>query len=268
MQGKRLAAEPLRRMVHEAAAWGNVRAVGRQPHSAAQTFSRGRRPLGGLDVSEAQRWRACQREPAAWPRRVGARTLEKRRLQEGLGKHGSAGQLSAQGPRSGSRRNPSARDTPAGAGRCPAVPSIGRPAHGTRRHGDSACLRARRGTRAGALATSPLGARLPSRGASTRRGAVSGSPQGCQAFRQSGNDARWGRARPPRPGRRRGRMSGALSASMTRPERGGGRAAPSSRLCRAKRSSAGSGPKRVSSQNVRVGTKTSPARSPTGSAPE
>jgi putative transposase len=74
------------RMVHDAESAGNGRAVCRQHHRAEQTLYRWRRQLGGMEVAEAKRLRALERENAEVKRRVGDLLLDNRRLQAVLGK--------------------------------------------------------------------------------------------------------------------------------------------------------------------------------------
>src|SRR5215470_1155765 len=131
-KGKRFAEEQIMRILHDAEAAGNVRDVCRQHNIAAQTLDRWRRQWGGMEVSAAKRLRALQRENAALQRLGGARTLDNRMLQEGLGKHWEAGLPSATRQRSWSRRTTSASAVPAGAWRCPAAQNGGRQAHETR----------------------------------------------------------------------------------------------------------------------------------------
>ena len=65
MKGKRCSEEQIIRLLHDAEALGNVRDVGRQHNIAEPTLYRWRRQLGGMEVSEAKRLRALQRENAA-----------------------------------------------------------------------------------------------------------------------------------------------------------------------------------------------------------
>jgi putative transposase len=64
MKGKRFSDEQIIRILHDAEALGNVRDVCRQHNIAAQTLSRWRRQFGGMEVSDAKRLRALQRENA------------------------------------------------------------------------------------------------------------------------------------------------------------------------------------------------------------
>jgi putative transposase len=104
MQRKRFTAEQSIRIVQEAEALGNVRDVCRQHHIAAQTLSRWRRQFGGMDVADAKRLRALERENAALKRLVGALTLDNRMLKDVLGKTWEAWRPSARQPPFWSRR--------------------------------------------------------------------------------------------------------------------------------------------------------------------
>jgi putative transposase len=86
MQHKRFSEEQIIRILHEAEMLGNVREVCRQHNIAAQTLYRWRRQFGGMEVSEAKRLRALERENAALKRLVGALTLDVRMLKDVLGK--------------------------------------------------------------------------------------------------------------------------------------------------------------------------------------
>src|SRR5919197_6626894 len=113
MQGTRFAEEQIIRILHDAEATGNVRDVCRQHHIAEQTLYRWRRQFGGMEVSEAKRLRALQRENAELKRLVGALTLDNRRLKEVLGNNWEACLPSAQRPRLWSRRMTAVHDAPA-----------------------------------------------------------------------------------------------------------------------------------------------------------
>jgi putative transposase len=87
MQGKRFSEEQIIRILHDAAASGNVRDVCRQHNIAEQTWYRWRRQFGGMEISEAKRLRALQRENAELKRLIWELPLDNRRLQEVLGKN-------------------------------------------------------------------------------------------------------------------------------------------------------------------------------------
>jgi len=87
MKGKRFSEEQIIRILHDAEAAGNVRDVCRQHNIAEQTLYRWRRQFGGMEVSEAKRLRALQRENAELKRLVGELTLDNRMLKEVLGKN-------------------------------------------------------------------------------------------------------------------------------------------------------------------------------------
>jgi putative transposase len=120
------------RILHDAEVLGNVRDVCRQHNLAEQTFYRWRRQFGGMEVSDAKRLRALQRENAALKRLVGALTLDNRMLQDGLEKNWEAWRPRARRQRIWSRRILSARDAPAMSWRSTAGPSGGSQGHGTR----------------------------------------------------------------------------------------------------------------------------------------
>ena len=132
MKGKRFSEEQMIRILHDAEALGNVRDVCRQHNIAEQTLYRWRRQLGGMEVSDAKRLRALQRENAELKRLVGELTLDNRMLKDVLGKNWSAWLPSARRQRIWSRRTPSANDTPAASWRSTAAPNGGSQAQGTR----------------------------------------------------------------------------------------------------------------------------------------
>jgi putative transposase len=80
------AEEQIIRILHDAEVWGNGRDVCRQHNIAEQTLYRWRRQFGALEVSEAKRLRALERENAALKRLVGELTLDNRMLKDVLEK--------------------------------------------------------------------------------------------------------------------------------------------------------------------------------------
>ena len=83
---RRFTAEQMIRILPEAEMVGNAREVCRQHHMTEQTFDRWRSKFGGMDVSDATRLRALERENAALKRLVGELSLDNRMLRDVLGK--------------------------------------------------------------------------------------------------------------------------------------------------------------------------------------
>jgi putative transposase len=73
--------------LHEAESLDNVREVCRQHNIAEQTLYRWRRQLGGMEVADAKRLRALEREHATLKRLIGELTLDNRMLKEVVGKN-------------------------------------------------------------------------------------------------------------------------------------------------------------------------------------
>ena len=73
--------------MHEAESLDNVREVCRQHNIAEQTLYRWRRQLGGMEVADAKRLRALEREHATLKRLIGELTLDNRMLKEVVGKN-------------------------------------------------------------------------------------------------------------------------------------------------------------------------------------
>ena len=86
MQRKRFSEEQIIRILQEVEALGNVRDVCRQHNIAEQTLYRWRRQFGGMEVGDAKRLRALERENAELKRLVGDLTLDNRMLKDVLGK--------------------------------------------------------------------------------------------------------------------------------------------------------------------------------------
>ena len=87
MKGKRFSEEQIIRILHDAEASGSVRDVCCQHNIAEQTLYRWRRQFGGMEISEAKRLRALQRENAELKRLIGELTLDNRMLKDVLGKN-------------------------------------------------------------------------------------------------------------------------------------------------------------------------------------
>ena len=87
MKGKRFSEEQIIRILHDAEALGNVRDVCRQHNIAEQTLYRWSRQFAGMEVSDAKRLRALERENSALKRLVGELTLDNRMLKDVVGKN-------------------------------------------------------------------------------------------------------------------------------------------------------------------------------------
>ena len=87
MKGKRLSEEQIIRILHDAEALGNVRDVCHQHNIAEQTLYRWHRQFGDMELLEAKRLRALQRENAELKRLVGELPLDNRMLKDVLGKN-------------------------------------------------------------------------------------------------------------------------------------------------------------------------------------
>ena len=83
---KRCTDEQMIRILQEAEAVGNIRAVCRQHNITEQTFYRWRHKFGGMQVSDVKRLRALERENAALKRLVGELSLDNHMLRDVLGK--------------------------------------------------------------------------------------------------------------------------------------------------------------------------------------
>jgi putative transposase len=83
---RRFTEEQIIRILQEAEIVGNAREVCRQHNITEQTFYRWRSKFGGMDVSDATRLRALERENAALKRLVGELSLDNRMLRDVLGK--------------------------------------------------------------------------------------------------------------------------------------------------------------------------------------
>jgi putative transposase len=87
MKRKRFSEEQIIRILHEAETLDHVREVCRLHNIVEQTLYRWRRQFGGMEVAEAKRLRALERENAACKRLVGELTLDNRMLKEVVGKN-------------------------------------------------------------------------------------------------------------------------------------------------------------------------------------
>ncbi len=86
MKRKRLTEEQIVRILKEAGAIGNVRDLCRKHNNTEQTFYRWRNKYGGMDVSEARRVKALERENSELKKLVGELSLDNRMLKDVLGK--------------------------------------------------------------------------------------------------------------------------------------------------------------------------------------
>jgi putative transposase len=83
---KRFSEEQIIRILKEAEAIGNVREVCRQHNIAEQTLFRWRRKLGGMELSEAKRLRAVERENLQLKNMVAELSLDNRMLRDVVAK--------------------------------------------------------------------------------------------------------------------------------------------------------------------------------------
>lgn len=130
MKRKRFSEEQIIRILHEAEALGNVREVCRQQNITEQTLYRWRQKFGGMDISEATRLRALERENADRKRLVGELTLANRMRKDVLGKTWEACLPNAMLRSLWSSSMASANGEPAGGCRCIAAPHAGSQATG------------------------------------------------------------------------------------------------------------------------------------------
>ena len=79
---KRFTDEQIIRILKEAESLGNVREVCRQYNITEQTFYRWRNKYGGMEVSDAKRLRAMERENSELKKLVAELTLDNRMLKD------------------------------------------------------------------------------------------------------------------------------------------------------------------------------------------
>mgnify|MGYP001825550344 FL=1 len=80
MKKKRFSEEQIIRILKEGDALGNVREVCRQHNVTEQTYYRWRQKFGGMEVSDAKRLMALEKENSELKKLVAELTLDKRML--------------------------------------------------------------------------------------------------------------------------------------------------------------------------------------------
>lgn len=86
MKRKRFSEEQIIRILKEAEAIGSVREACRQNNVTEQTFYRWRNKFGGMEVSEAKRLRALEKENTELKKIVADLTLDKKMLKDVISK--------------------------------------------------------------------------------------------------------------------------------------------------------------------------------------
>ena len=86
MKRKQYSEEQIIGILREAEALGNIREVSRKHNITEQTFYRWRSKFGGMNVSDAKRLRALERENTELKKLVGDLSLDNRMLRDVLGK--------------------------------------------------------------------------------------------------------------------------------------------------------------------------------------
>ncbi len=82
MKGKRFTEEQIIRILHEAERGQTVAEVCRQHNCSEQSFYRWKAKFGGMEVSDAKRLRALQKENAELKKIVAEQTLDIRMLKD------------------------------------------------------------------------------------------------------------------------------------------------------------------------------------------
>ena len=86
MKKKRFSEEQIIRILKEGEALGNVREVCRQHNVTEQTYYRWRQKFGGMEVSDAKRLKAPEKENSELKKLVAELTLDKRMLKDVVSK--------------------------------------------------------------------------------------------------------------------------------------------------------------------------------------
>ena len=86
MKKKRFSEEQIIRILKEGEALGNVREVCRQHNVSEQTYYRWRQKFGGMEVSDAKRLKALEKENSELKKLVAELTLDKRMLKDVVSK--------------------------------------------------------------------------------------------------------------------------------------------------------------------------------------
>jgi len=86
MKKKRFSEEQIIRILKEGEALGNVREACRQHNVTEQTYYRWRQKFGGMEVSDAKRLKALEKENSELKKLVAELTLDKRMLRDVVSK--------------------------------------------------------------------------------------------------------------------------------------------------------------------------------------
>ena len=86
MKRKRFSEEQIIRILKEGEALGNVREACRQHNITEQTYYRWRNKFGGMEVSDAKRFRGLEKENSELKKVVAELTLDNRMLKDVVSK--------------------------------------------------------------------------------------------------------------------------------------------------------------------------------------